>query len=38
MFDEKCYFVIDIELFVFELNGVKYGVIICEDVWYVLVV
>lgn len=34
VFDEKRYFATDTEPFVFELNGVKYGVIICEDAWH----
>ncbi|KWU25899.1 MULTISPECIES: NAD+ synthase [Burkholderia] len=34
VFDEKRYFATDTEPLVFELNGVKYGVIICEDAWH----
>ncbi|PFH28525.1 NAD+ synthase [Burkholderia sp. JKS000303] len=34
VFDEKRYFATDTEPFVFELNGVRYGVIICEDAWH----
>ncbi|MEN8515468.1 NAD+ synthase [Burkholderia sp. RS02] len=34
VFDEKRYFATDAEPLVFELNGVKYGVIICEDAWH----
>ncbi|AOK54434.1 NAD+ synthase [Burkholderia stagnalis] len=34
VFDEKRYFATDAEPFVFELNGVKYGVVICEDAWH----
>lgn len=32
--DEKRYFATDTEPLVFELNGVKYGVLICEDAWH----
>jgi NAD+ synthase (glutamine-hydrolysing) len=34
VFDEKRYFATDAEPFVFDLNGVKYGVVICEDAWH----
>ncbi len=34
VFDEKRYFETGHKPFVFELNGVKIGVLICEDVWY----
>lgn len=34
VFDEKRYFATDTEPLVFELNGVKYGVLICEDAWH----
>ena len=34
VFDEKRYFAADAEPFVFELDGVKYGVVICEDAWH----
>ncbi|WAS53466.1 NAD+ synthase [Burkholderia ambifaria] len=34
VFDEKRYFATDAEPLVFELNGVKFGVIICEDAWH----
>ncbi|MFP3566017.1 NAD+ synthase [Paraburkholderia sp. SIMBA_030] len=34
VFDEKRYFASDPKPFVFELEGVKYGVVICEDVWH----
>ncbi|MBR8087100.1 NAD+ synthase [Burkholderia vietnamiensis] len=34
VFDEKRYFATDTEPLVFELNDVKYGVIICEDAWH----
>jgi NAD+ synthase (glutamine-hydrolysing) len=34
VFDEKRYFAADSTPFVFTLEGVKYGVIICEDVWH----
>ncbi|MGA7779338.1 MAG: NAD+ synthase [Paraburkholderia sp.] len=34
VFDEKRYFASDPQPFVFELDGVKYGVVICEDVWH----
>lgn len=34
VFDEKRYFASDTTPFVFELDGVKYGVIICEDAWH----
>ncbi|CAG9205596.1 NAD+ synthase [Burkholderia vietnamiensis] len=34
VFDEKRYFATDTEPLVFELNGMKYGVIICEDAWH----
>jgi NAD+ synthase (glutamine-hydrolysing) len=34
VFDEKRYFASDPKPFVFALDGVKYGVVICEDVWH----
>ncbi len=34
VFDEKRYFDTGHKPFVFELDGVKIGVLICEDVWY----
>ena len=34
VFDERRYFASGAEPFVFELNGVKYGVVICEDAWH----
>jgi NAD+ synthase (glutamine-hydrolysing) len=34
VFDEKRYFAADPQPLVFELDGVKYGVVICEDVWH----
>ncbi|WP_262054930.1 NAD+ synthase, partial [Burkholderia thailandensis] len=34
VFDEKRYFATDAAPYVFELNGVKFGVVICEDVWH----
>jgi NAD+ synthase (glutamine-hydrolysing) len=34
VFDEKRYFAADPQPFVFELDGVRYGVVICEDVWH----
>lgn len=34
VFDEQRYFASDKKPFIFELNGVKYGIIICEDVWH----
>lgn len=34
VFDEKRYFETGHKPFVFELDGVKVGVLICEDVWY----
>ncbi|WJF89420.1 NAD+ synthase [Paraburkholderia bonniea] len=34
VFDEKRYFASGSEPFVFDLNGVRYGVVICEDVWH----
>ncbi|KAB0637546.1 NAD+ synthase [Burkholderia latens] len=34
VFDEKRYFATDTTPLVFELNGVRYGVIICEDAWH----
>ncbi|MEI6738080.1 MAG: NAD+ synthase, partial [Pseudomonadota bacterium] len=34
VFDEKRYFETGHKPFVFELDGVKIGVLICEDVWY----
>ncbi|CAD6549115.1 Glutamine-dependent NAD(+) synthetase [Paraburkholderia kirstenboschensis] len=34
VFDEKRYFASDAQPFVFELDGVKYGVVICEDAWH----
>ena len=34
VFDEKRYFASDPKPFVFELDGVKYGVVICEDAWH----
>ena len=34
VFDEKRYFAADPRPLVFELDGVKYGVVICEDVWH----
>ena len=34
VFDEKRYFASDTAPFVFTLDGVKYGLIICEDAWH----
>ena len=34
VFDEKRYFASDATPFVFTLDGVKYGIVICEDVWH----
>ncbi|MEX3605510.1 MAG: NAD+ synthase [Burkholderia sp.] len=34
VFDEKRYFATDREPCVFELNGTKFGIVICEDVWH----
>ncbi|WP_153100835.1 NAD+ synthase [Paraburkholderia hayleyella] len=34
VFDEKRYFASNPQPFVFDLNGVTYGVLICEDVWH----
>ncbi|MFC0397735.1 NAD+ synthase [Paraburkholderia rhizosphaerae] len=34
VFDEKRYFASDPQPFVFELDGVTYGIVICEDVWH----
>jgi NAD+ synthase (glutamine-hydrolysing) len=34
VFDEKRYFASDTTPFVFELDGVKFGLIICEDAWH----
>ncbi|AET89850.1 MULTISPECIES: NAD+ synthase [Caballeronia] len=34
VFDEKRYFATDPRPFVFELDGVRYGVVICEDAWH----
>jgi len=34
VFDEKRYFASNPQPFVFELDGVKYGVVICEDAWH----
>ncbi len=34
VFDEKRYFASSPKPFVFELDGVKYGIVICEDVWH----
>ncbi len=34
VFDEKRYFASDAAPFVFALDGVKYGVVICEDAWH----
>ncbi|RKP44875.1 NAD+ synthase [Trinickia fusca] len=34
VFDEKRYFATDAKPFVFTLDGVTYGVIICEDAWH----
>ncbi len=34
VFDEKRYFETGHRPFVFELDGIKIGVLICEDVWY----
>jgi NAD+ synthase (glutamine-hydrolysing) len=34
VFDEKRYFASDAQPFVFELDDVKYGVVICEDAWH----
>lgn len=34
VFDEKRYFASRAKPFVFELDGVKYGVVICEDAWH----
>lgn len=34
VFDEKRYFASDPKPFVFELDGIKYGVVICEDAWH----
>jgi NAD+ synthase (glutamine-hydrolysing) len=34
VFDEKRYFVASPAPFVFTLDGIKYGVVICEDAWH----
>jgi NAD+ synthase (glutamine-hydrolysing) len=34
VFDEKRYFASDPKPFVFELDGTRYGIVICEDVWH----
>ena len=34
VFDEKRYFAPGRQPFVFELNGTRFGVLICEDVWH----
>ncbi|MCG1053859.1 NAD+ synthase [Mycetohabitans sp. B5] len=34
VFDEKRYFASNPQPFVFELEGVKFGVVICEDAWH----
>ncbi|SAK70936.1 NAD synthetase [Caballeronia hypogeia] len=34
VFDEKRYFATDPRPFVFDLDGVRYGVVICEDAWH----
>ncbi|CDY75946.1 NAD synthetase / Glutamine amidotransferase chain of NAD synthetase [Caballeronia glathei] len=34
VFDEKRYFASDPKPFVFDLDGVRYGVVICEDAWH----
>ncbi|KAG0162452.1 hypothetical protein DFQ30_001998 [Apophysomyces sp. BC1015] len=34
VFDEKRYFASNPQPFVFELNGVTFGVVLCEDVWH----
>lgn len=34
VFDEKRYFASDPTPFVFDVDGVRFGVIICEDVWH----
>ncbi len=34
VFDEKRYFASDTAPFVFDLDGIKFGVIICEDAWH----
>jgi NAD+ synthase (glutamine-hydrolysing) len=34
VFDEKRYFAVDPEPLVFMLDGVTYGVVICEDAWH----
>ncbi len=34
VFDELRYFASDAEPLVFELNGTKFGVVICEDAWH----
>ena len=34
VFDEKRYFASNPQPFVFELDGVKFGVVICEDAWH----
>jgi NAD+ synthase (glutamine-hydrolysing) len=34
VFDEKRYFAADPKPFVFTLDGVRYGVVICEDAWH----
>ncbi|WP_414442784.1 NAD+ synthase [Burkholderia sp. 22PA0106] len=34
VFDEKRYFASDPQPCVFELNGTKFGVVICEDAWH----
>jgi NAD+ synthase (glutamine-hydrolysing) len=34
VFDEKRYFASDATPFVFALDGVNYGIVICEDVWH----
>lgn len=34
VFDEKRYFATDPQPCVFELNGTRFGIVICEDVWH----
>jgi NAD+ synthase (glutamine-hydrolysing) len=34
VFDEKRYFASNPQPLVFELDGVRYGIVICEDVWH----
>jgi NAD+ synthase (glutamine-hydrolysing) len=34
VFDEKRYFASDAQALVFTLDGVRYGVVICEDIWH----